>query len=139
MRARFPVKTAAPATDAPPPAPMDLYGFRISGSDVVIVLDRPAYVGRKPSAPRIPTGFPPRLVTVVSPRSEVSSSHLELRQLGSTVVITDLNSTNGSMVVFPGQVGRSLRRGESMVVTPGTLVDVGDGNVIEILPLHQVD
>ncbi|CAN5327314.1 hypothetical protein BH11ACT2_BH11ACT2_11800 [soil metagenome] len=123
--------------ELPPPPPLELYGFRLSGSATVIVLDRPAYVGRHPAAPRIPTGFPPRLVTVESPRSEVSSSHLEIRQHGSTVVVTDLNSTNGSMVVFPGQDGRALRRGESLVVTPGTLVDIGDGNVVEILPLNQ--
>jgi hypothetical protein len=143
MRARFP--RAAPdiaeahADDDRPPAPMELYGYRLSGSATVIVLDRPSYIGRSPSAPRISTGFPPRLVSVDSPRSEVSGSHIEVRQLGSTVVVTDLNSTNGSMVVFPGQDGRALRRGESMVVTPGTLVDIGDGNVVEILPLHQVD
>jgi FHA domain len=136
MRSRVAPSTTAPAGEIAPP-PMELYGFRMSGSEAVIVLDRPAYIGRKPSAPRIPTGFPPRLVTVESPRSEVSGSHIEVRQLGSTVVVTDLNSTNGSMVVFPGQDGRALRRGESMVVTPGTLVDIGDGNVVEILPLHQ--
>ncbi len=139
MRSRVPQTVSSPGPELTPPPPLELYGFRLSGSELVIVLDRPAYVGRNPSAPRIPTGFPPRLVTVGSPRSEVSGSHIELRQLGSTVVVTDLNSTNGSMVVFPGQDGRALRRGESMVVTPGTLVDIGDGNVVEILPLHQVE
>lgn len=137
MRARVPQSVSAPTTEIVPPPPMELYGFRLSGSAAVIVLDRPAYIGRNPSEPRIPTGFPPRLVTVVSPRSEVSGSHIEVRQLGSTVVVSDLNSTNGSMVVFPGQDGRALRRGESMVVTPGTLIDIGDGNVVEILPLAQ--
>jgi hypothetical protein len=137
MRSRPSQRVSDPAVEITPPPPMELYGFRMSGSDVVIVLDRPAYIGRSPSAPRIPTGFPPRLVTVESPRSEVSGSHVEVRQLGSTVVVTDLNSTNGSMVVFPGQDGRALRRGESMVVTPGTLVDLGDGNVVEILPLES--
>jgi hypothetical protein len=136
MRARFPPAVQAFEEELPP---LQIYGFRLSGSDVVIVLDRPAYVGRKPSPPRIPTGPPPRLVRVLSPRAEVSSSHVELRQLGTTVVVTDLKSTNGSVVVFPGQPGRPLRRGESVVVTPGTLVDIGDGNVIEILPLQQLD
>lgn len=137
MRARFPTApvAAAPAVEAP----LAIYGFRLSGSEVVIVLDRPAYVGRKPSPPRIGAGPPPRLVRVLSPRAEVSSSHVELRQLGATVVVTDLKSTNGSVVVFPGRETRSLRRGESIVVTPGTLIDIGDGNVIEILPLQQLD
>jgi pSer/pThr/pTyr-binding forkhead associated (FHA) protein len=111
----------------------------MSGSDVVFVLDRPAYVGRNPVLPRIAGAHPPRLVRVASPRGEVSSSHIEVRQLGATVVVTDLKSTNGSIVVSPGQEARALRQGESMVVSPGTLVDIGDGNVIEITPLHQVD
>lgn len=138
MRAQFPAVPAA-RPDAPEAPPLAIYGFRLSGSEVVIVLDRPAYVGRKPSPPRIPAGPPPRLVRVNSPRAEVSSSHVELRQLGATVVVTDLKSTNGSVVVFPGRETRSLRRGESIVVTPGTLIDIGDGNVIEILPLQQLD
>jgi len=138
IRARFP---AAATEDEPEEElePLSIYGFRISGSDVVIILDRPAIVGRNPAPSRIPGATPPRLIRVASPRSEVSSSHVELRQLGATVVVTDLKSTNGSVVVVPGQEGRSLRQGESMVMSPGTLVDIGDGNVIEILPLHQVD
>lgn len=137
MRARVPIDSSM--VDAAPPAPMDLFGFRMSGSDVVIVLDRPAIVGRKPAAPALAPGAPPRLVTVLSPRQEVSSTHVEVRQLSASVVVTDLKSTNGSIVVFPGQEGRSLRSGESIAVVPGTLIDIGDGNVIEILPLSQVD
>lgn len=138
IRARFP---PAAAEDEPEEElePLSIYGFRISGSDVVVVLDRPAYVGRNPAPSRIAGATPPRLIRVSSPRSEVSGSHVELRQLGSTVVVTDLKSTNGSVVIVPGHDARSLRQGESMVVSPGTLVDIGDGNVIEILPLHQVD
>lgn len=137
IRARF-APTPSAEIETPPP-PLEIYGFRMSGSEVVIVLDRPAYVGRNPAPPRIPGGHPPRLVTVQSPRSEVSSSHVEVRQLGATVIVTDLKSTNGSIVVVPGHGARVLRHGESMVVSPGTLVDIGDGNVIEITPLHQVD
>jgi len=139
IRARFP---AAPASDTPadaPAPPLSIYGFRISGSEVVIVLDRPAYVGRNPVPPRIPGGHPPRLVRVSSPRNEVSSSHIEVRQLGATVVVTDLRSTNGSIIIVSGQEPRTLRQGESAVVSPGTLIDIGDGNVIEVMPLHQVD
>jgi hypothetical protein len=138
MRAQFPTIARTVAEHEPLP-PLEIYGFRLSGSDVVIVLDRPALVGRKPAPPRVPGGPPPRLVRVLSPRAEVSSTHVELRQLGATVVVTDLKSTNGTIVVFPGLEARSLRSGESIVVTPGTLVDIGDGNVIEILPLQQLE
>ncbi|MDM4763474.1 hypothetical protein QT381_10680 [Galbitalea sp. SE-J8] len=139
MRARLPQEPRAElAADEAVPA-LDLYGFRLSGSEVVVVLDRPAVVGRRPAPPGPASGLAPRLVTVASPRQEVSSTHVELRQVGASVLVTDLRSTNGSIVVFPGAPGRALSGGESIAVTPGTLIDIGDGNVIEILPLSQVD
>jgi hypothetical protein len=126
--------SAAPAPPAPAPP---RYGFRIGRSGRPVRLDVAAYVGRGPKAPRIRTGEAPRLIRVASPHGEVSNTHLELRQLGSSVVVTDLRSTNGSTVAVPGSAPHTLRRGESMVVSPGTLVDIGDGNVIEILPLQR--
>jgi hypothetical protein len=54
------------------------------------------------------------------------------------VIVTDLKSTNGSIVMVPGSVPRKLRQGESVVVSPGTLVDIGDDNVIEILSARRV-
>lgn len=111
------------------------YCFRI-GDGQVYQLDTPVYIGRKPSSPRIVTGTMPRLLKVQSPSMEVSSTHLELRQDGATVVVTDMRSTNGTFVSQPGSTHLKLRQGESVVVVPGTLVDIGDGNVIEILPIR---
>jgi hypothetical protein len=113
------------------------YGFRVGESGRSVLLDAVVYVGRAPTSPRIQHGLIPKLVRVPSPRGEVSGTHLEIRQLGASIVVTDLRSTNGSVVAVPGSVARALRQGESMVVTPGTLVDIGDGNVIEILPLQR--
>jgi len=118
-----------------PPAPL-FHGFRIGNSQIVL-LDAIAYVGRKPSTPRVVRGGVPRLVRVQSPTQEVSSTHLELRQVGTTVVAQDLHSTNGTMLAVPGHPVRALRPGESVVVTVGTLIDIGDRNVIEILPLQE--
>jgi hypothetical protein len=115
--------------------PQMFYRFRIGRT--VVWLDAVSYVGRRPSSPRIIYGQMPRLVRVPSPKQEVSSTHVELRQLGSSVVLTDMRSTNGSIVFPPGGEPRKLRQGESVVATPGTLVDIGDGNVIEILPLES--
>ena len=112
------------------------HGFRIGNSQIVL-LDAIAYIGRKPSTPRVVRGGVPRLVRVQSPTQEVSSTHLELRQVGSTVVAQDLHSTNGTMLGVPGHPVRALRPGESVVVTVGTLIDIGDRNVIEILPLQE--
>lgn len=128
-----PAEPTAPDRTGAGPA---YYAFRLGESEPVL-LDRPCTIGRLPSSPRIPTGVIPRLVRVHSPSKEVSASHLEIRQLGGSVVITDLRSTNGSIVMLPGSVPRKLRQGESVVVSPGTLVDIGDGNVLQILPMQR--
>ncbi|HEY5319569.1 MAG TPA: FHA domain-containing protein [Galbitalea sp.] len=111
------------------------YSYRIGHT--VVWLDVESYVGRRPSSPRILSGRMPRLVRVPSPAQEVSSTHIEVRQLGASVVVTDLKSTNGSVIIAPGSLLRKLRQGESVVVIPGTLIDIGDGNVLEILPLGR--
>lgn len=134
------VSRGIPAAESAPPqavaaAPAH-YAFQLGEADPV-PLDRPCYIGRLPSSPRISAGVLPRLVRVHSPSREVSATHLELRQLGGSVVVTDLRSTNGSVVMLPGSVPRRLRQGESVVATPGTLVDIGDGNVIQILPMQR--
>lgn len=129
-----------PAIAIPGPEPeqaMLVYSFVVNAHDP-ISLDVPALLGRRPSIPRIPTGDRPRLVRVPSPLGEVSGTHLELRQQGGTVVVTDLQSTNGTVVLIPGQPSRKLLQGESVVVAPGSVVDIGDGNVIEILPARAI-
>ena len=130
-------------TEAPPAvstgsttAVPQFHGFRIGNSQIVL-LDAIAYVGRKPSTPRVVRGGVPRLVRVQSPTQEVSSTHLELRQVGASVIVSDLRSTNGSVVMIPGSVPRKLRQGESVVVSPGTLVDIGDGNILQVLPMQR--
>ncbi len=110
------------------------YGFSVNAS-APIRLDAPAFIGRRPSLPRVVIGRPPRLVRVPSPLREVSSTHVELRQQGALVIVTDLKSTNGTVVVAPGRDPVKLRGGESIVAVPGTVVDIGDGNIVEILPL----
>ena len=97
-------------------------------------LDAPVVVGRRPTAPRVSTGAPVALVVVPSPTGEVSSSHVRVEQVGATVVVTDLRSTNGTVVTMPGRLPVTLRQGESSVALAGTIVDVGDGNLLEILP-----
>ncbi len=121
-----------PAPAATPPAPALVYGFRMAGK-AAVDLEVPALIGRKPTAPRVTAKTFPRLVRVPSPLNEVSSTHIELRQEGTSVIVTDLRSTNGTVVRMPGSRPVKLRQGESLVVRPGTLIDIGDGNVFEIL------
>ena len=114
------------------PAPATHHRIRISSGEVV-ELNTVVYLGRRPSAPRVSVVPAPRLVTVPSPGGEVSATHLELREAGRAVVLTDLRSTNGTIVHVPGSAGRVLIGGESAVVFPGTLIDIGDGNLLEVL------
>lgn len=97
-----------------------------------VELDRTVFVGRRPSTPRIYVGPVPRLVPLPSPTREVSATHLEFRRVGGTVVVTDLRSTNGTTVALPGTAPQVLLGGDSAVVTAGTVIDVGDGNLLTI-------
>jgi hypothetical protein len=116
------------------PLPEKPRPFRIMLDDGTIVpLDEPVYVGRRPSVPRIHPGGVPLLVTLNSPLREVSSTHLVLTTVGGAVVASDLKSTNGSIVRVPGAAPHTLLGGESVVVTPGTIIELGDGNSIEVL------
>ncbi|HTL41347.1 MAG TPA: FHA domain-containing protein [Pseudolysinimonas sp.] len=126
-----PARREAPAVTADPPARRP---YRLRMADGVVVnLDLTVYLGRRPSVPRVASDRRVRLVTVPSRGKEVSATHLELRWTGDAVVATDMRSTNGSRVMIPGNQPRTLLRGESAVVTPGTLIDLGDGNVLEVL------
>jgi hypothetical protein len=115
-----------PSAPVEPAASAGMFAIRI-GTHEPIPLDVPAYVGRRPSIPRITGTRLPRLVMVPSPNREVSSTHVELHQEGSTVVVTDLDSTNGTTVTNPGLPPVGLRQGESVVLGAGSLVDIGDG------------
>jgi hypothetical protein len=105
---------------------------------VIVNLDLTVYLGRRPSVPRIASDRRVRLVAVPSRQKEVSATHLELRLTGDAVVATDMRSTNGSTVTVPGSTPRTLLRGESAVVTPGTVIDLGDGNLLEVLPPERL-
>ena len=122
---------AGPAAGAARPAGR----FRIGGGEPRTI-DAPAYIGRNPAPPRVAPG-PISLVRVDSPGGVVSSTHLELRVEGSRVVATDLRSTNGTVVRSAAGV-RRLRPGESVVVSPGTTLELGGEAVVEILAAREV-
>lgn len=98
-----------------------------------VPIDATVYVGRKPSIPRIHVGPAPRLVTLPSPTREMSSTHLELKVVGGSLVASDMRSTNGTVVRLPGTAPRTLIRGESVVIVPGTRIDLGEGAVLDIV------
>ena len=99
-------------------------------------VDRVVIIGRAPEAGRFSSADQPRLVAVPSPHQEISSTHIEIRP-GSGVdhgaaVVTDLGSTNGTVVVQPGLGPEELRPGVPVQLSPGALIDLGDGMTIRV-------
>ncbi|MGO4593959.1 FHA domain-containing protein [Leifsonia sp. 2TAF2] len=123
---------SGPVVLAPPPV---RFAVRLPSGDTA-TLDAPVLIGRRPAPARVDTGAEPRLVAVPSPTQEVSSTHVRIEQSGDAVVVTDLRSTNGTVIA--GSSGsRRLRPGESAVVLAGARVEIGDGNIIEITEARE--
>jgi hypothetical protein len=126
----IPGQQAAPAVTAYPVAKLEFsHGERVD-------VDRVVIVGRAPEAGRFSLAEQPLLVTVPSPHQEISSTHIEVRP-GSGVdhgaaVVTDLGSTNGTVVVQPGLGPEELRPGVPVQLMPGALIDLGDGLTIRV-------
>lgn len=99
-----------------------------------VALDRPVLIGRAPESSRFGFGETPRLVTVPSPQQDISRTHVEIKVEGDHVLVTDLRSTNGTVVVLPGAPPRRLHPGESVPVPAGTVVDLGDGVTAIVAP-----
>ncbi|WGL53170.1 FHA domain-containing protein [Nocardioides sp. BP30] len=126
----IPGQQAAPAVTAYPVAKLEFsHGERVD-------VDRVVIIGRAPEAGRFSLAEQPLLVTVPSPHQEISSTHIEIRP-GSGVdhgaaVVTDLGSTNGTVVVQPGLGPEELRPGVPVQLMPGALIDLGDGLTIRV-------
>jgi FHA domain len=90
-------------------------------------LDRPVLIGRAPSADRS-SSRAPRLMTVPSPNHDISRTHLEVAPDDWQIVVTDLNSTNGTILVRPGGGDpQQLAPGEPVPVPVGSVMELGDG------------
>lgn len=120
---------AVPAVPAAPTARVP--SIRIG--DRTFRLDHPVVIGRRPSLPRVTRGPQPELVTVRSTYGQVSSSHVRMHAEGEAVVVQDLRSTNGTVVRPAGAPAYRMASGASIVALTGTVVEIGDGNAIEVL------
>jgi FHA domain len=90
-------------------------------------VDRPVLIGRAPSGDRS-SSRSPRLMPVPSPNHDISRTHLEVAPDDWQIVVTDLNSTNGTVLVRPGAVDRQqLAPGEPVPVQLGSVMELGDG------------
>lgn len=112
-----------------PPAPIRFVELP-SGSQEP--LDRPIIFGRSPSAERAPADNIPRLIALTTPDQQLSRNHAQVAVEGETVVVTDLHSRNGTLVVLPGKPPQQLRAGHPTPVVVGTIIDLGDGAMLVI-------
>ncbi len=112
---------AAPAAAAP------VLAVELPGG-VVEPLTAPLLVGRSPSDPgHDASGGVPRLVRIAADDKDISRTHARIEVAGGAVVVTDLDSKNGTSITLPGSAPRKLRAGEPSVVLPDTLIDLGGG------------
>ncbi|MFF2487372.1 FHA domain-containing protein [Microbacterium sp. NPDC058062] len=125
----FPIDSApAPLAPPRPPAPGRI---RVSTGQV-LPLDRTVVIGRRPRSTRVSGTDLPHLVAVDSPQQDISRSHVELRVEGESIVATDLRTTNGTTLLRQGADPVRLHPGESTVVIPGDVLDLGDGITVAI-------
>jgi hypothetical protein len=101
-----------------------------------VEVDRVILIGRAPEARRFTSTEQPRLVKVPSPLHEISSTHVEVRP-GSgadhgSAVVTDMGSTNGTVLDQPGLGAESLKPGIAVQLIPGATINLGDGVTIQV-------
>lgn len=101
-----------------------------------VLVDRVVLLGRAPEARRYDADEEPRLITVPSRQHEISSTHIEVRpgtggDEGSAVV-TDMGSTNGTVLVQPGKGPEDLKPGIAVPLASGAVINLGDGITIQV-------
>jgi pSer/pThr/pTyr-binding forkhead associated (FHA) protein len=102
--------------------------LRLSVGDM-ISLDRGVIMGRnpKPDFSGADGGERPHVVRLPSEDSDISRTHLRVTLDGWQVLVTDLNSANGTVVTLPGREPEQLRPGQPMPIKPGTVVTLAGG------------
>ncbi|MDX2025308.1 FHA domain-containing protein [Microcella sp.] len=134
-----PPRAGSALTESARSSPVDLpasavaWGLRVRGTTMVVPLDLPAVVGRRPGPVR-PNEHPaPRRVVIPADRRDVSARHARFEQVGESLVVTDLGSTNGVVVHWSSGATRRLRSRESCAVLPDTIIGLGEGVDIEFV------
>jgi hypothetical protein len=95
------------------------------GAPTRIALEGPLLLGRRPTLDG-QSGPVPHLVTVASPDNDLSRNHLRVNLDGWHVLITDLGSTNGTVVQLPGEQPERIHPQRPTMITPGTRLTLAD-------------
>ncbi|QBE49381.1 FHA domain-containing protein [Leucobacter triazinivorans] len=135
LGASIPAGPAAPlppgvvAVDAPiaaAPRPREVGEFLLlsfdTGQRERLRIPTTAHLGRQPA----PSAEGEQLVAVYDPDSSVSKTHLRLEYRGGSVWVTDLGSTNGSVLVDDTGESTSLERGARIRLDDGASVRMGE-------------
>lgn len=129
-----PDEPQGPALKAPDPLALPAIVFvlrTVTGQRYHV--DAAVVMGRSPRQTRLTREDVVQLVPVPSPQGLVSATHVEFRQVGDVVVVTDLRSTHGTTVTLASGARLRLGSGDSLSVGEGAVVDIGDGNRIDVL------
>lgn len=86
-------------------------------------------IGRSPSPQHGDTM--PMLLPVASPNNDISRTHVRVAAKDWDIVVTDI-STNGTLLIKPGEAPSRLNPGSPTVVPIGSVIDLGDGARITI-------
>jgi hypothetical protein len=122
-------RCGAPLPHDPVPVPRPVLGVLRLSLGGVITLDRGVIMGRNPRADFAgPDGEErPHVVRLPSADGDISRNHVRVDLDGWHVLVTDLNSTNGTLVTLPGRDPQQLRPGEPVPIQPNTVVTLADG------------
>lgn len=82
-------------------------------------------IGRSPRSERTDGSRLPTLITLDGAPGDVSRNHARVFVEGWNVLVEDLGSTNGTMVISAGGAARRLRSGETALLGRGTVLDLG--------------
>ena len=88
-------------------------------------------IGRSPQAQSGDQN--PLLLPVPSPNSDISRTHVRVAAKEWAIQVTDLHSTNGTMLERPDQPPVRMVPGVPVDVEVGTVIDLGDGARITVL------
>ncbi|MCS4276677.1 hypothetical protein M2390_001871 [Mycetocola sp. BIGb0189] len=91
-----------------------------------------AIIGRAPSRPRDPEYRDALLVSVAGRRSGISSNHVQFRREGPHVLVRDLWTSNGTIIVPASGTPYRLRSGDEVPLPTDARVDLGDDIIIRI-------
>ncbi len=124
-RCGAPVDTQSPRWINPP-----VLAVVKASTGQVAELNSVVLVGRSPTAQE--SDQDPVLMAVPSPSQDISRTHVRLAAAQWQIVVTDLHSTNGTMLLRQGEAPVRLRPGEPVSVGIGAVLDLGDGVTIWI-------